>query len=162
MEGMTTDRAFTLRRVIDAPPALVFNAWTEPSHLGWFFSGEGEPGKPEVDLRVDGAWRQTMVLSDDDSYVTGGVYREIVPGEKLVFAWGAHGGWPEPNADAPVVTVQLAPHDTGTELTFTLELPEHLTDDQAQTQLATGMRAGWGQTLDRLVQHFAAVTPPTP
>jgi len=159
---MTTDNGFTLHRQIDAPPALVFNAFTEAAHLGWFFSGEGSPPKPEVDLRVGGAWRQWMVLSDDDGYVTGGVYREIVPGEKLVFVWGAVGGWPEPDADAPVVTIELAPHDTGTQLTFALDLPPHLSAEEVERQLATGMRAGWSQTLDRLVGHFAPVTPPTP
>ena len=72
-----TDRSFTITRLLDAPPALVFRAWTDPDHLGWFFSGHGEPEAPQVDLRVGGAWRQTMIIGDDDRYVTGGVYREI-------------------------------------------------------------------------------------
>ena len=152
-----TDRSFTITRLLDAPPALVFQAWTEPDHLGWFFSGHGEPEAPQVDLRVGGgAWRQTMILGDDDRYVTGGVYREIVPGERLVFTWGAVGGWPELDDDAPVVTVALAEIDGQTEMTVTVSLPAHLSEEQVREQLATGMDVGWNQTIDRLVGQLAS------
>ena len=153
-----TDRSFTITRSLDAPPALVFEAWTDPRHLGWFFSGHGEPDAPRVDLRVDGAWRQTMIIGDDDQYVTGGIYREIVPGERLVFTWGADGGWPELDDDAPVVTVALAETDGKTEMAVTVALPETLTEERVSEQLATGMEAGWNQTIDRLVGQLATAT----
>ena len=42
--------------------------------------------------------------------MTGGVYREIVPDEKLVLAWGATDGWPKLDPDrlddSPQVTVR--------------------------------------------------------
>jgi uncharacterized protein YndB with AHSA1/START domain len=156
---MTLDREFTLRRTIPASPAEVFAAWTDAGQLDWFFSGEGSPGRPEVDLRVGGAWRQVMVIDDDEQYVTGGIYREIVPGERLVFTWGAEGGWPEPNEDAPVVTLTFAPAEAGTEMALTHSFPEHLSEERVREQLATGMRAGWGMTIDRLVKRFGGVTP---
>lgn len=153
-----TDRSFTITRLLDAPPALVFEAWTDPDHLGWFFSGHGEPEAPQVDLRVGGAWRQTMIISDDDRYVTGGVYREIVAGERLVFTWGAEGGWPELDGEAPEVAVTLAEIDGQTEMTVTVSLPAHLTEEQVSEQLATGMNVGWRQTIDRLVGQLAPAT----
>ena len=36
-------------------------------------------------MRVGGAWRQQMIIDESTAYVTSGVYREIVPDEKLVF-----------------------------------------------------------------------------
>jgi uncharacterized protein YndB with AHSA1/START domain len=50
-----------------------------------------------------------MIESEDRSYTTGGIYREILPPEKLVFTWGAADGWPlfdpaRPD-DGPVVTL---------------------------------------------------------
>ena len=73
-----TERSFTIVRTIDATPEQVFSAWTEPAKLGWFFAEpEAENEAPEVDLRVGGAWRQLMVIDEDDSYVTGGIYRDI-------------------------------------------------------------------------------------
>jgi hypothetical protein len=34
---------------------------------------------------------------------------------------------------------------------------DHLSDDQVREWLATGMREGWSDTIDRLVTSFAAV-----
>ena len=81
---------FTRTWTFAAPPAEVFRAWTDPERLGWFYNdAQPIPKEPiEVDLRVGGAWRQLMVISEETAYYTGGVYREIVPDEKLVFSWG--------------------------------------------------------------------------
>ena len=70
------------------------------------------PSEPiDVDLRVGGAWRVKMVMNENLQYFTGGIYREIVPGEKLVFTWGAVDGWPEIDSDhlddCPLVTLTL-------------------------------------------------------
>ena len=154
-----TPRGFTLTRTINAPRERVFAAWTEPAELDWFFSDPGAHNPAaEVDLRAGGEWRQLMVIDELDSYVTGGRYRLVVPGEKLVFAWGAEGGWPELDDDAPVVTVALVEIDGHTEMTVTVSLPETLTQEQVGEQLATGMEAGWNQTVDRLVAQLAGAT----
>ncbi|MFF1878621.1 SRPBCC domain-containing protein [Leifsonia sp. NPDC058230] len=158
-----TDRGFTLTRILDAPRALVFQAWTDPAHLGWFFSGMQPAGEPiEVDLRVGGAWRQRMVVAEDTEYMTGGIYREIVPVERLVFEWGAEGGWPSIDPahpdGTPVVTVLLTEAgESGekTEMVFRVDIPGSMSGEAAQEWLATGMHDGWGMTIDRLVAAFA-------
>jgi uncharacterized protein YndB with AHSA1/START domain len=164
-QATETDRGFTLTRILDAPRSLVFQAWTDPAHLRWFFSGMEPAGESiEVDLRVGGAWRQLMVVAEDTQYVTGGIYREIVPVERLVFEWGAEGGWPSIDPahpeDTPVVSVTL--NEAGgngekTEMVFRVSLPASMTADQAREWLATGMHDGWGMTIDRLVAQFADV-----
>ena len=109
---MTPRRDFTLTWTLDSPCADA--TWTDPDHLGWFYNDEQPvPTEPiELDLRVGGVWRQHMVINESTAYFTGGVYREIVPDEKLVFAWGATGGWPELDPsrldDSPLVTVTLS------------------------------------------------------
>jgi uncharacterized protein YndB with AHSA1/START domain len=129
-------RDFTLTWMLDARPAEVFRAWTDPGHLHWFYNDDNPvPPEPiEVDLRVGGAWRQLMVINESTAYVTGGVYREIVPDEKLVFAWGATGGWPELDPerldDNPLVTVRLAEVGERTEMNVRVELPESLSEER--------------------------------
>jgi uncharacterized protein YndB with AHSA1/START domain len=95
-----------------------------------------------------------MVISASTDFVTGGVYREIVPDEKLVFAWGATGGWPELDPerldDSPQVTVMLSRVAGRTEMMVTVELPAHLSDAQVQEWLSMGVRDGWRDTVDRL------------
>jgi len=89
-DAIDLKRTFTLTRLLDAPRELVFQAWTDPEHLQWFFSDVAPPREPiELDLRVGGVWKQQMIVNESTEYFTGGVYREIVPGEKLVFVWGA-------------------------------------------------------------------------
>jgi uncharacterized protein YndB with AHSA1/START domain len=89
---MSTDaqrREFTLTYTLDSSAAEVFRAWTDPEHLDWFYNdAQPRPAAPvELDLRVGGAWRQYMVVDEETSYFTGGIYREIEPNEKLVFSW---------------------------------------------------------------------------
>jgi hypothetical protein len=71
---------FTLTWTLDAPPADVFRAWTDPEQLGWYYNPEYPvPAEPiELDLEFGGVWRQYMVIDDETAYFTGGVYREIV------------------------------------------------------------------------------------
>ncbi|MFY8031154.1 MAG: SRPBCC family protein, partial [Devosia sp.] len=53
------ERGITLTRLFDAPPDVVFDAWTRPEALGWFFNPDNPTDIPaEVDLRVGGEWRQ--------------------------------------------------------------------------------------------------------
>ena len=152
----TDDRSFTLVRYVDAPPAEVFRAWTDPGQLGWFFNpGYERPETIEVDPRVDGRWRQLMVVNDQTQYVTGGIYREIEPDSRLVFVWGAVDGWPplDPDRldDAPLATIDVEGAGQGTVMTFRLDLPAN-----PEPRLrGAGKRDGWSQTIGRLVAQFA-------
>jgi uncharacterized protein YndB with AHSA1/START domain len=146
-------RTLTIVRRLSAPPEAVFRAWTDPVELGWF--ANRPPRTPTtVDLRVGGAWRLHMVESDERDYITGGVYRDIVPPERLVFTWGAVGGWPPLDPDdpdsGPVITVVLRELDDGTEMSFTLEFPHQFSDDDVRIWLGLGVAEGWTNTLDRL------------
>jgi uncharacterized protein YndB with AHSA1/START domain len=151
----TQRRSITLSRILDAPPRLVYAAWTQPEHLGWFLNPDNPTGAPiEVDLRVGGVWRIEMVINDELRYFTGGIYRDLVPNERIVFTFGAVGGWPELDGtaidDAPVVTVTLRELAGSTEMTLRMEFPAHLSDEDVTDWLDLGMEDGWRQTIDRL------------
>jgi uncharacterized protein YndB with AHSA1/START domain len=152
-----TDRSFTITRHLDASPHQVFRAWTDPAHLGWFFNpGQPIPADPiEVDAREGGEWRQRMVVDDATVYTTGGLYREIVRDERIVFAWGAVDGWPALDPEdldaVPSVTVTLTPSGEGTTMIVTVALADSVPEEGVREWLANGIRDGWTQTVDRLV-----------
>jgi uncharacterized protein YndB with AHSA1/START domain len=154
-------RGLTLDRTLLAPRALVFQSWTDPAKLGWYFSGlPGEVVQPEVDLRVGGYWRQKMIVGENEEYFSGGMYLEIVPVERLVYLWGATDGWPKLDPDnlddSLRVTITLEDRgDETTSMTFVVAIPDHFTDAQAAEWTASGMRDGWSMTIDRLVDSFA-------
>jgi len=161
MTHSPTDRSFTLTRILAASRQAVFTAWTGPEHLGWFHNPDmPTPAEPiEVDLRVGGTWKQQMTVNEELSYPTGGIYLEIVPDERLVFRWGAVGGWPELDGEneltAPVVTVQLNDLGKETELVLTVQFSEHLDIEEVQKLMLGGTREGWDATLDRVKESIA-------
>ena len=103
-----------------------------------------------------------MVIDDETDFMTGGVYREIVPNEKLVFVWGATDGWPRIDLDdldsGPQVTVVLDETDGRTVMTVHVELPAGLSEDEVQEWFSMGIRDGWQDTVDRLASALAAAS----
>ena len=160
-----TPREFTLTWTLDASPEVVCRSWTDPARLGWFFN-DHQPipdGPIELDLRVGGQLRQTMVIDEETSYVTGGVYRDIVPNERLVYAWGATDGWPQldlANLDeSPQVTIMLVGNAERTEMSVHVELPADLPDDGVPGWWPM-VRSGMQDTVDRLAVELGCA--PTP
>ncbi|MET0812320.1 MAG: SRPBCC domain-containing protein [Microbacterium sp.] len=155
----TDRRQIVVTRTFPVPRAEVFRAWTVPSELEWFLNPEQpKPHQPiEVDLRVGGAWTLRMVIDEDTAYTTGGIYLEIVPDERLVFAWGAEDGWPKldrANLEAgPVATIVFDDLDGDTSssrATMTLALPTEMPDDEVEEWLSRGIGTGWRMTVERL------------
>jgi uncharacterized protein YndB with AHSA1/START domain len=142
-------------RTITAAPAEVFAAWTEPEEMGWIFNPRFPVERPPtVDLRVGGQWLLRMVIDSDTSYVTGGLYTDLVPARLVGFYWGAVAGWPwlslDDPGDSPHAMITIGTLEDGhSRLRLVVSVPP---DYAAQRG---GMQAGWAETLDRLVQHFA-------
>jgi uncharacterized protein YndB with AHSA1/START domain len=80
-----TDREIVLRRAFDAPRPLVFEAWTTPELLMRWYGARGwNLVECEVDLRVGGRWRFVSRGPGGARMGQSGVYREVVPPERLV------------------------------------------------------------------------------
>lgn len=79
-----------IKRRFKAPVERVYAAWTDASLMRrWFAPGEMTVPEAEADVRVGGRYRVRMSESGSDCefHTTGGVYREVVPNERLVFTW---------------------------------------------------------------------------
>jgi uncharacterized protein YndB with AHSA1/START domain len=133
-----------MRRTIPASCERVFRAWTDPQQLKRWFAVENGFTTPiaDVDLQVGGRYRLGMKPPGDDPVlVVGGVYREVLPNEKLVFTWR----WETPNEDEPetLVTVQFLDKGKATEIVLQHELFE---DAEARDKHGEG----WMGCLDQL------------
>ena len=72
-------------RLLDAPRALAFRAWTTPELVPrWWTAGHGEVVSVEIDLRAGGAWRYVLRGPGGALAAFHGEYREIVPGERII------------------------------------------------------------------------------
>ncbi len=140
-----TKPSLTIKRRLNAPPAKVFAAWTDPEKVkGWMGPGEVKAKSAESDLRVGGRYRWVMVAPSGQELDVRGVYREIVPNEKLVFTWS----WLSAPERESLVTVLLKPDGDGTLLTLT---HEQFFDEDARDQ----HNNGWNGALDKMEKFFA-------
>jgi uncharacterized protein YndB with AHSA1/START domain len=139
-----TKPSLTLKRRYKAAPAKVFAAWTDPQKIAQWFGPPGVKGvSAECDLRAGGSYKIVAFSDNGEKHQVGGVYREIVPNEKLVFTWAWH-STPERES---LVTVLLKPDGDGTLLTLT---HEQFFDEDARNR----HQQGWTGALDKLEKMF--------
>jgi uncharacterized protein YndB with AHSA1/START domain len=144
---LVTRPSLTLKRRLNAPPAKVYAAWTDPEKIArWFGPASAKAGTEQasVDARVGGRYRISFTMENGEYYEVGGVYREIVPNERLAFSWAWH-STPERES---LVTVSLKPDGEGTLLTLH---HEQFVDQAARD----GHERGWSGLLDKLEKYLA-------
>src|SRR5678815_4986342 len=117
--GTTTanESELAITRIFDAPRDLVWKAWTQDA-AKWSAPPQFTMPVSEADLRPGGKWRACMKNREDGSEIwLGGVYKEVVKPEKLVFThiWDKPDGTPGPQS---LVTVTFAEKYGETEMHF--------------------------------------------
>ena len=143
------EREVILTRVFNAPRELVFKALTEREHLiKWWGPGMFTNPVCEVDLRVGGAWRIVMRASRWQDYPCGGVYREIIEPDRLVFTNIATDAEGNRLLDG-LTEVTFANLGGRTKLTFKTCAKGLV---PFAPQMLAGMETGWTQSLDKLEQ----------
>ena len=141
--SLATKPSLTLKRRLNAPPAKVYAAWTEPAKIARWFGPQGaEVLRAEADVRVGGRYRVVFRVPDGDEHDVSGVYREVVPNQKLVFTWA----WISTPERESLVTVALKRDGDGTALTLT---HEQFFDEPARDR----HRSGWSGVLDNLESY---------
>ena len=136
---MTTSQAVTVTRTFKARPERVFAAFEDPAQMARWM---GQPGsKTQVqalDVREGGPVRVEMSWDSGMSIRLHGTFQKVERPRLLEFTWAMEGD----DANKGVVTVEFAPHETGTELTLT---HEGLTGPALKQS-----RAGWNGWFDRM------------
>jgi uncharacterized protein YndB with AHSA1/START domain len=142
---MPAQPSLTLQRRLNAAPAKVFCAWTEPAQiLKWMHPSGNEMIHAEVDARVEGRFQLVMRAADGGEHAVSGRYLEVVRDAKLVFTWT----WRSAPERESLVTVVLRPDGDGTLLTLT---HEQFVDEDARDAHASG----WTSGLDGLERYLA-------
>jgi uncharacterized protein YndB with AHSA1/START domain len=134
--------AIVLTRILAAPRAQVFEAWTQPEHVRCWWDPAGLPlAECEIDLRPGGAFR-FVNRNSSGAYEFAGIYREIAPPDYLIFeAMGAIG------------RVILEEIGGKTRLTVRIECSSA---SELDHYLKMGVDAGTAKTLDNLVGYVGA------
>jgi uncharacterized protein YndB with AHSA1/START domain len=130
----------TVQTTVHAPLADVWRAYTSPSDIVHWNAASDDWHTPHatVDLRVGGAFSWRMEARDGSfGFDFAGTYTEIVPEQRLAYAFGER-----------TARVTFAPGDNGVLVTVSFE-PERTHPLEAQ-------RSGWQAILDRFRRHVEA------
>ncbi|MDQ8020344.1 MAG: SRPBCC domain-containing protein [Moraxellaceae bacterium] len=81
------EAAASVSRVLDAPPALVFSLWTDPTHIAkwWMPEGFERVVCESMDVRPGGHFHMRMHHRDGTVYLSRNTYSEVLPPARLVY-----------------------------------------------------------------------------
>ncbi len=151
----------TITRIFDAPREQVWKAWTVPARtMRWWGPKKFTSPVSRIDLRVGGKYLNCMRSPEGQDYWSAGVYREIIPMEKLVLTdsfsdekgnilpashYGLSGDWPL----ELLVTVTFEDIGGKTKMILRHEgIPSGLMRDNTE--------AGWSESFDKLAESLKA------
>jgi uncharacterized protein YndB with AHSA1/START domain len=101
------DDELLIRRVFDAPVALVWRLWENREHMFRWWGPEGFTCTSlDLDFRPGGAWRVSMVSDAYGKSWSSGKFREIQKGKRIVFTFAWEEGSGETNETVVTVTFE--------------------------------------------------------
>ena len=138
-----SNRTLTLKKVINAPVRLVWEAWTNPEHVVQWWAPKGmKINVAEHDFRVGGKWKYSMPMPDGNLFISEGQYLEIEPYKTIVTT-----------ADFKPMTEGVELHvlfeEDGDKTNFTFSVV-HATEEYCKQQEKMGFYNGWGSAFDRM------------
>lgn len=151
-------RSLSISRFIDAPPEVVWTAFTEHATV-WFTPRPWTTPVVDYDYRTGGRANVVMQSPEGERHTYDGVVLEVVHGRLLVTTGAMTEGW-EPQADdmAFVRFDRFEPEGDGTR--YTAEA-RHWSADAVERHRAMGFEAGWGMAADQLAEVAERLARPT-
>jgi uncharacterized protein YndB with AHSA1/START domain len=149
---------FTIERVLDAPPARVFEALANPEiKAKWFAGSPWELHERTQDFRVGGRDRTSGTHPGGTTSVFEAQYLDIVPGERVVYVYEMTVNGKK--LSASLATFQITPVGNRTRLALTEQgayfAPPEL-DALAPGGHAASRLKGTEELMNRLASLFAS------
>ncbi len=146
MATITTKPSLTIKLRFKAAPSKVFSAWTDPEKVKhWMGPGEVKVLRVESDPRTGGRYRWIMQAPSGEEHDVSGIYREVIPNEKLVFTWA----WKSTPERESLVTVTFKGDGDGTVMTLT---HEQFFDEAARDR----HQGGWQAAVEKMEAYLAS------
>ena len=146
LTNAAVSKELTLSRIINAPIAVVFKAWTDAEQLAQWWGPNGYTNPVcRIDVKQGGAIYIDMKAPDGTVYPMDGTFIEVEAPKRLVFIC------------APVEKDGSHPFEVENTITFKEQNGKtHVTVIAKVTPQAApylqGMNEGWRQSLDRLIE----------
>lgn len=148
LDHSPANRELALDRLMRAPRAAIWRAWTEPELMTrWFAPLPWTTPEAEIDLRVGGSSRIVMRSPEGEDFPSRGVYLEVVPERRLVFTDAYVSAW-EPS-EKPFFTGEITLTDEAGGTRY-IARARHWTAEDRAAHEAMGFYEGWGRCADQL------------
>jgi len=149
-------KRLVLTRVFDAPRELVFKVWIQPEHLSqWWGPRLFSVPHCEVDPTPGGAFAVDMQAPDGTLFPGGGVFKEVVEPERLVFTSTAF----EDENGIPMLevlnTVTFEEFGSMTKVTLVADVVRSTPETAGALE---GMEQGWSESLYKLADYLYELT----
>ena len=109
------DRELVVTRIFDAPPSMVYKAWSQPALFQRWWMPKSVSGislvSCDMDVRTGGKYRLEFGADGSETMAFYGKYLEVVPNERIV--WTNDEG-----EEGAITTVTFEDRDGTTLLTF--------------------------------------------
>jgi len=145
------DRELVVTRTFDAPPSLVYKAWSQPELFQRWWMPKSLAGVSlvacDMDVRTGGKYRLEFAAGGSDTMAFYGKYLEVVPNERIV--WTNDEG-----EEGAVTTVTFEDQGGKTLLTFHEAYPS----SEALEEALQGSAAGLPEQLDQLDELLSSIS----
>ena len=138
-----------ISRLIKAPRAIVWKAWTTPEHLKeWWCPKPWTTTLRGFDLRPGGVFDTLMRGPDGGESSNPGLFLEIVPQERIVFTTALTEGW-RPGTPWLSITAIITMKDEAGGTRYTAQVL-HKDEDDRRRHVELGFEDGWGTCIEQL------------
>ncbi|HEX6375687.1 MAG TPA: SRPBCC family protein [Allosphingosinicella sp.] len=160
---MADETDLVVERLLDAPRARVWEAWSTPEHLKrWWAPKPYETPEVEMDLRPGGIFYTRMTGPDGFEAAGTGCFLEVVEGEKVVWTNALLPGY-RPTVPVHlgcgdfVFTAIVTFEDAGDGRTRYRAVALHASEADRDTHEKMGFHDGWGTVAEQLGAVAAGV-----
>jgi uncharacterized protein YndB with AHSA1/START domain len=139
----TSDHELVVTRTFNAPPRIVFEAWTKPDLFKRWWVPKSMPMtllECEMDVRVGGGYRFVFGIDGEEMEVFGN-YIEVTPHSRLV--------WTNEEGDEGGAVTTLTFEEAGSQ-TLLVKHDLYLSKEALDAELASGAADGLPVQLDQL------------
>lgn len=161
METSVNAQQLTITRTFNAPRELVWRAWSDPQlYKQWWGPKHFTCPEATIDFRVSGKYHSCMRSPDGQDFWSTGVYREIVPHERIVYT--------DSFADAQGNVVPASYYDMPADMPLEMLVTVTFAEQGGKTlmtlvhagmpggEMGSGANEGWNQSFDKMEALLAA------
>ncbi|WP_162651266.1 SRPBCC domain-containing protein [Lentilitoribacter sp. Alg239-R112] len=151
-----SDHELSISRIIEAPRAAVWKAWTIAEHFEkWWAPAPVKTKVGKMDVVAGGAFDNVIQMPDGSSHMARGVFLNVVPEKIIVFTDAMTEGWIPSGAGFMTAFITMSDHevnDDGESKVYTKYDARiaHKSEEEMTRHKEMGFHEGWGQALAQL------------